>query len=371
MSLIDKVLARIESNSKKEFNCIPFSGILGRFSDYLPGIAKPKYYAITAAPGGAKTQFVDFAFVYHPLNFAEEHGINLEIVYFSLELSAEAKILQGISRKLFLDYGWRYSTTMLDSIGNHRISDEHLDKIGRVSDYFKGLEKKITYYDEKLTPSQIFKVQVEKMKENGTYDNFTGVYTPKNPDKYILFIMDHISLIQPESGQTLHQALQEYSSNNIVIRNKFGASIVNVHQQGVDGQVEQFTTKGDNITAKLEPKLAGLGDNRTLARDYDVVLGLFSPKKHDVEFYRGYKTKRFGDKCRWLSIVKNRDGEQDKHLGLYFDGAVGYFEELPKAEEFSILKAGMKADNEQLYDKYAKGLVGVMDTNKQKFFTFN
>lgn len=371
MSLFKDTLKHIEDNHNNKFNCISWNERLTRFSDYMPGTSKAKYYGITGSPGSGKTHFTDELFVYHSIDFAIANSIDLEIVYFTFEISKEVKMLQGISRKIFQRYGLRFSPNALQNIGNYKLNLDQLDKIKQVEDYFRIFERYVTFYDEPLTPNQILKIQMDKIRENGDYDPIKGTYKPNNPNKYLLFIVDHISLIQPEKGQSLHEALSSYSSNNVFVRNKFKASILNVHQQGVDGQIEHFTSKGDNVASKVEPKLAGLGDNRTLGRDYDVILGLFSPKRYEIDFYRGYKTKRFNDHCRWLSIIKNRDGEPDKHVGLYFDGAVGYFEELPKGEEFTITRAGQKIDNDELYNKYEKGLVGILNTDKQKTFTFN
>lgn len=370
MSLIKKVLDLIESNQSKTFNCIPFAHIFPRFSSIIPGIKKATYYGITGTPGSAKTQFTDFSFLYHALYFAHANDVALDVVYFSFEVSKEAKIIKGISKRLFDHYGIRLSTNALQKIGSSPLSDDQLNKIRETTAYFENLEKSVTFYDEPMTPSQIYKIMMDKMLESGTFDQRTRVYTPHNPDKYLIFIFDHISLIQPDVGQSLHNALTMFSANNIYFRNKFSATIINVHQQGAEGGVEQFTSKGENIATKLEPKLAGLADNRTLARDYDIVLGLFSPFKHGIEFHRGYKMKRFDDRVRFLSVIKNREGIADINAALYFDGLTNYFEELPKPDEFSIERGGVKIENEQLYEKYAKGNVGILDSNKQRAFTF-
>lgn len=371
MSLFKEVLEQIKLSQAKEFNCLSWEQKLPRFSQFVPGVSKGLYYAVTGAPGAAKTQFTDNLFLYHAVDFCSSHNIPLEIVYFSFEISSKAKLLQGISKRLFDAYGVKIPPSKLMKKTNLKLNETEWSKLEKAEKYFETVEQYVTFIDDALTPSQILKVQTDKMFENGTYDNRTGLYTPNDPEKYIIFITDHISLIQPEAGQTLHMALATFSRNNIMIKNKFGATVVNIHQQGVEGQVEQFTNKGDNIASKVEPKLAGLGDNRTLGRDYDMVLGLFSPKRHEIDFHRGYKTKQFGDNCRFLSIVKNREGEQDKSIALYFDGAVGYFEELPKAEEFLVMKLGIKADNTELYEKYAKGLVGILNPNTQKTLSFS
>lgn len=382
MSLIDKVIGIIETNRKKEYNCIPFDEIFPRFSNYIPGVKKGTYYCVTGAPSAAKTQLTDFAFLYHPYEFCKLNNIKVDITYFSFEISKEAKVLNGISRKLFLDHGIKVGSNYLQSI-KHVLSEEILAKVLKVKDYFTDLENYVTFYDEPLTASQIYDVMWEKIKENGEliYEDkivedsagrkrmkkVLSSYLSHDPDKYLIFITDHISLIQPEHGQTLRQALATYSANNVNLRNKFGITVVNVQQQGLEGSVEQFTNKGDSVLGKVEPQLWQLGDNRTLSRDYDIVLGMFSPFKYEIAFHRGYNAKKFEDNYRSLSILKNREGVPDMHVGLYFDGSVNYFEELPKADAFYTKKNGAKEDNDALYDQYIKGQVGL---NKQKTFNF-
>jgi len=381
MKIFDRVVTGIEANREKKFNCIPFDELFPRFSTYVPGIQKSQYYAITGSPGSAKTQLTDHIFLYHALDFIKNSDIKLDITYFSFEISKESKIRKGICKRLFEKYGIRISPNILQSIGSSRISDEIVEKVKECRDYFEKLEDLVTFYDEPLTPSQIARVMEKKVKENGyiahkivevngVSERIPDGYVENDPNKYLLFITDHISLIHSEPGHTLHQSLSMFSSNNVYYRNKYRVSIVNVHQQSTEGSVEQFTLKGDNIVSKVEPQLALLGDNRTLGRDYDIVLGMFSPFRYEVGYYRGYHTKKFEDKCRFLSVLKNREGEPDLTIPLYFDGMVNYFEELPKASEFSILKQGVKSENELLYEKYLTGKVGILDRNTQKKFNF-
>jgi hypothetical protein len=54
--------------------------------------------------------------------------------------------------------------------------------------------------------------------------------------------------------------------------------------------------------------------------------------RYEMEKYRGYKIDQLRDRFRSLSLLKNRDGESDKVVGLRFIGEIGFFEELPRAE---------------------------------------
>ena len=96
---------------------------------------------------------------------------------------------------------------------------------------------------------------------------------------------------------------------------------------------------------KLKPSLDGLGDNKTTQRDADVILGLFSPFRHEIPEYQGYNVKFFRDNIRFLEILGGRQGGAGTICPLYFDGAVNYFKELPKPDDVVGMKSVEKFVN--------------------------
>ena len=84
---------------------------------------------------------------------------------------------------------------------------------------------------------------------------------------------------------------------------------------------------------KLRPTLANLSDSKYTARDANIVLGLFSPFKYELREYLGYDITKLKDNVRFLEVIINRGGSPGGIVALYFDGAVNYFNELPKAED--------------------------------------
>jgi hypothetical protein len=51
--------------------------------------------------------------------------------------------------------------------------------------------------------------------------------------------------------------------------------------------------------------------------------------------HRKYNIIGLKDRYRGLSILKNREGESDKNLGMLFVGECGLFRELPRANEIT------------------------------------
>lgn len=74
----------------------------------------------------------------------------------------------------------------------------------------------------------------------------------------------------------------------------------------------------------------------------NVVLGLFSPFKYEIPEYYNYDITKLKDNVRFLEVLVNRGGSPGGLVALYFDGAVNYFNELPRPDEKESLK--------QIYD---------------------
>ena len=73
-------------------------------------------------------------------------------------------------------------------------------------------------------------------------------------------------------------------------------------------------------------------------------MGLFNPSRYDIETHNGYDISLLGKNYRALKFLKDRHyGLENNSLGLYFEGASGYFTELPRAD--SMITGGH-------YDKY-------------------
>ena len=134
---------------------------------------------------------------------------------------------------------------------------------------------------------------------------------------------------------SLHESIGKLSSDYLVkIRNRFKYIPVVIQQQA--SSQESIENKKFN---KLKPSLDGLADNKTTQRDFDYILGLFSPFRHEIPNYLNYDITFFQDNIRFLEILGGREGGGGTICPLYFDGAVNYFKELPLPKD----EKGMKA----------------------------
>lgn len=244
--IFNRVLANLKENQqnrlKGNVNCIPWS--LKRFSTVLPGVQKKRYYIVTASSKVGKTKLADYLFMYEPYFFYKNNPnkIKLKIFYFSLELNKDEKIKAAISHKLYRDTGRVISPEKLDSVFDDYILDSDTeDKIKSYKEFFEDFENVVTFVDEIRNPFGIYNYMREYANNNGVYidkygeiidhkliDSRTGDafkridrYVPNDPDEYVIVITDHVSLLTPEKGATLHEAIGTYSSDYCIkMRNK-------------------------------------------------------------------------------------------------------------------------------------------------------
>ena len=354
-----------------QINCIPWG--FPRFEQECPGLEQGRSIIFTANSKVGKSQISDQMCIYSPYEYLDnnpEIDIKLKVFNFSLEMSKEEKIRQAICRKLFIDKGILIDTKTLGSKRRNEIlSQEILDIIKTYEAYFDKFCDTVTYIDSIKNPYGIYKmirdyanangkqhkkmVKFERKQEDGsvtsTEELIDDYYEPNNPNEYVVVMVDHVGLLQPEKDQDLRTAIGKYSSDySITMRNKWNYIPVIVQQQA-QAQESIENAKMD----RLHPTLDGLGDNKTTQRDANIIFGLFSPFRHKIPKYPvrdGYDVTKFQDHIRFLEILGGREGGANTICPLYFHGAVNYFKELPeptKLDEIDKVYEFMRNLNQQ------------------------
>ena len=353
-SLFSRTLHTIETKRERilngKINCIPWG--LPRFEEESPGIEQGKYFLVTANSKVGKTQIADHLFLYNSVRQIIDNNldIRLKIFYFTLEMSAEQKMLACFSNILYVKEGIRISPTDLKSTKADKIlSEDVLNIIKKYQPYFDKIEEVVEFIDSVRHPFGIYNLARKYALANGTIHNkkilidgevteVEDYYEPNDPDEYVMILIDHISLIASEKRNgvqlNLHESISILSSDYLIkLRNRFKYIPIVIQQQSQ--AQESIENKKFN---KLKPSLDGLGDNKLTQRDADVILGLFSPFRHEIPEYYGYDIMIFKDNIRFLEIIGGRDGGAGTTCPLYFDGAVNYFKELPLPENKETIK---------------------------------
>ena len=280
-------------------------------------------------------------------------------------MTKEEKMLSAFANILYVKEGVRISPKDLKSTkADNVLSEEILIIIQKYQPYFEKIEEVVEFIDNIRNPYGIYDFVRKYALANGTIHyrdieifnkkinekeivKVEDYYEANYPEEYVIIMIDHIGLISPEKNydtglpMTLHESIGKLSSDYLLkLRNRFNYIPVVIQQQAA--AQESVENKKYN---KLKPSLDGLAGNKETQRDASVVVGLFSPFRHEIPDYLGYDVIFFKDNIRFLEILGGREGGAGTICPLYFDGAVNYFKELPLPNDTQTLEIVKKLIN--------------------------
>lgn len=345
--IFDNLIKDIENNkiSKEQgkINSVLFP--FNRLSKVFPGWERGKYYCVSAATSIGKTKLTKFLAVISVYKFIKEHPeIDYKIFYFALEESKEEFWLSIISSLLYEKYSLSLSLAELKSLGNYTLSNDTLNKIKECKDIIEDMSSKIEVVDFVYNGFGIYKIVHDyhllygtEVFEGEISEKVSKKYIPNNPNKWVFVIVDHISLLSPENGESLYEAIGRFSKHYCLKHfvKKLNCVTIVVQQQDMTNDKQEFY-QGQSIDEKLEPSIPGLANCKEAARDYTMILGLFSPSRYKIGRYRGYDINRFKEKFVVCKILKDRHyGLANKYIPLYFNGATTFYDELPDSKDIT------------------------------------
>ena len=343
-----------ESKDNGQIFCIPFKNY-PKLTGSIPGAVPGMIQMVTAASGVGKTQFAKALYVREPLEYAKKHNIKLKILYFALEESEKEFIDTMICNYLSVKCNTKIDILTLQGYREESLSEESVKLIEHHMDEIEDLLSNVEIIDSVYNPTGIYKYCRDYADKNGTHhfedrtfykkksdgEEYTeqvkvySHYTPNDSNAVTIVVLDHMSLLAPEKGGTLHGAMAEWSTRYCLkqITKHWNWAVVNIIQQEQSSEKEQFSNNGQSIQKKTEPSLAAFANNKEIQRDAKVILGVYSPDRYGFDEYHGYNVSRFRDCFRAVVVLKNRFGPPNKYHHFLFDGAANRFGELPKANE--------------------------------------
>jgi len=340
--IFDEVVKKIEDG--KEGRSKGLSMGFDRLVEYVPNIQKGTYYLVGSESGIGKTAFADNCFVFNPYDYIQanpEEKLSMKVIYYSFEIDKHIKITKAICRKMFTDYGILVDVNFVLSRGKNRISTDVYEAVKATKGYFEKLEDILIIYDSPVNPTGINHQVISYLEANGkiigkTIETDKGSleifdkYIPNNKNEYVIVIVDHLSLAKREKSYNEKDNIDKISNYMIRLRNNF--EIIPVMLQ----QFNRSISSADRAKIdRVVPQRDDYKGSGVPFEDSNVAFGLFSPHRYGFNQFLGYNIKKLKNKFISLSLLKNRDGESDKIIGMKFNGKVGHFEELKPAKEMT------------------------------------
>lgn len=378
MSRINRYRKNLDLRKEGKYPGIPLFNIYPKLGRYLPSIPREVMILLYGATGSGKTQF-------HKricLNIAMAHmngKINTKPLFIKhlLEESIE-EYEDSLISMLYYDHfredilrgkTGKISRNRLNSYEKDILTEEEFKKIKEIVspvidkllkeyyiledgiyhpyglyDHVRSISYDIgTHYYTKLHKEDSLP-DIDIHQYNELPDTIKKKYKWSryklyNNDLYPVVVTDLISRLNAEKDKTVHQAISDWSfqyCRKILSKNlKF--TILNVGQQTVYSENKTYSYKNELNWEGLKPSLADLGDNKQIAQDHHIILGLFNPYRY-ASFGKVDKIDldKSNGRYRSTKILKNRIGIDQIEIPWYFDGTVGDWRELnwENLEEF-------------------------------------
>jgi hypothetical protein len=368
-----------------------------RFNKYLYGTQKRTYYAVGGLPGSGKSAFVDDNFLLSPYFELKDKGLPTSHIhwhYYSFELDYLSKRARWTAYRLYQKFGILLDSNFLLGKGIEKgapVGPQHIayhkdldQKIQYVTQEIDDLFKHITFVDDVMNPTGIYRELMAYANDKGTfiYEEYDIIedhtkpeekkkgkrivdYELNNPEDINLVIVDHMALAKRERSYSQKENIDKLSEYFIFLRNKCSYIPIAVVQ------FNKALTGIERIKFKKElllPTLEDFKDTGNIGQDCNTAFGMFNPFKMDFEDHLGYpilprirggNRPAFEDKFRAINIMKNRDGEEWRHMGMHYLGGLGRLRELPMP---GLFDSGIAKVNDYLI-KPINELNNVANTN--------
>ncbi len=350
----------------------PFYLSSPKLGQFIPSIPRGKCLHVTASTNVGKSMFWRWYFLISPYliyKMNPESNFKPKFIIFLLEETYEQLYDNLVSSFIFVKFGKVIAPAKLVGHAEDIISDAEMQYVEQVIPTVEDLLSHCKIVDnvynptglfiqsrnellnlgtrtytplkpsEKVITEEVYKKLPEETKKTYKFKK----YTRNDENEYVFIITDNINLLEPEAYSredrrmlSKHETLWRWSTEyaHKQLQKNYNAIVIDIIQQAADTEKQQYTFSGNNIIEKLKPSREGYANNKEVARNADIILGLFAPSFYGVSEYGktdkfdGYNLNVMGDYFRTVIILKNRIGRGFKEIPLFFNGAVNYFTEL-------------------------------------------
>jgi hypothetical protein len=164
-------------------------------------------------------------------------------------------------------------------------------------------------------------------------------YVPYNTNEHVIIITDTLGNLKVENvdGRYDKKGTIDYHSANSahIYRNMLGYTVCNVaHSNRKVSDVNRARF------AEIFPNKDDIKDSSQPSADANTVLTIFNPEDYrnsnnNLSRFMNYKIDLIGNRFRAIGVLKNREGDNNKRVGMMFLGENGYFQELPRSTDIT------------------------------------
>lgn len=300
---------------------------LDRLDRIIYGVQRRCIVTIGGDTGSGKSTLALYMYVYKPLTDMLNANKDINILYFSFEMSAEVLFAKLLSIYVFENFDKIITYEQILSL-TETLSDEDYYYIDCGREWLTKVEDKISVVDKPLNSDQVESVLRQFTSAFGYFEKVSDtqeIYHPNNPEQYLICILDHVGLME---GGMLKYEIDQTVKHFIYYRNI--ASITGIFIQQLNRNFKSMDRKNSVYNMV---QLNDFSDSSGPSQGSETVLAIFDAHREKQRKCLGYDIDMLKDRFRAVSVLKNRFGLSNKSIGLNFFGEIGYWRELPKSEE--------------------------------------
>ena len=301
------------------------------------GIQRRWMTVISGDSGSGKSVLSLYTYVYSAFRqYMQNNDLDIHFLLFSFEMSAEVLLAKLLSLHIYDEFGEIIPYSEILSLGEI-CSDYHYKLIEQSKDWLNAFESRCEIIDKPVTAKGLYAICKEWSQKFGTYKEgetvgeYTKIdYIPKNPEQYLIVVVDHIKLLSVSSGHTSKQEIDEACDYLIHFRNKCNFTEVVIQQLNRNFKSMDRRNSVNNLL-----DLSDLSDSSGPTQAAETVIGIYHPFREKVPRCEGYDIRQLCDRFRLAQLLKNRFGLADKNIGLNFFGEIGLWRDLPLPQDIN------------------------------------
>lgn len=336
----DDVVKQIELGKKGYYNGLT-TGI-SKLDNITMGVQKARYDVFFGNEGTGKSAAVVNSYICNPILQSIQENTNVNVLYYSLEVSASKVISKIACWILQHNEGIIVSPKLLLSHGKLNVPLRIEEALDRNKDTLNQILSRVRIMDEPMSPDNIRDDIFEFAKGRGKLDIIGNKvnYTPDDKREHVIVVCDTLSNLSSQrlpDGGSGQKGLIDYHSSNCryIYRNKLRYTICDV--------MHSNRSSSDSGRAKygtITPMKSDIMHSSVPSQNANLVMAIFNPmdyanNNNTMANFLGYKLSNMNDRYRAIFLLKNRDGGCNKIVSTKFIGESGYFSYLKPSSELT------------------------------------
>lgn len=320
---------------------------LNKLDSLTYGVIRENITLVGGSSGSGKSSLTLFQSVYSPYVDLVKSGYAFKIYWliFSYEMSETSLLMRLLSMHLWDEYKLIVSHADLMSFET-KLSDEVYEKIRESSTWLDEFVKRCIIIDKPITAKAMYgkckgfaashgKFVPSNTWEHDGEEHESFDYIPDDDQQYLIAVWDHVKLIDTQPGHTSKQEIDEMCKYAIYFRDKCKFTWYLVQQ--LNRGFQDMSRRTEAGGAYQDIQLNDFSDTGDTVNASNTVLAIFFPFRERLTKWKEYiidpRRGGLGERGRTVSLLKNRDGQADKFVGIGFYGEAHIWRELKKADE--------------------------------------